>query len=515
MLITELANTNQKALARELRKIVESNKAQSKQVLKETEIRKLLCKKGLTYYGISDIIAILKTNYSDATVTRLLSKIQRPVVWDTCICNISSQELTNMFYNEDIDSIITTAVYDELLKLSISSEKNKSGIDNAFNLVSVILDDIDSKFCTIVDLPKDTCTNHYVDNQLLWYCSENNYELYTHDYVLGLRARAKNINVKIFTSFNEEKILKYSPNSSGKNIILNIDLLNIVSLPDIVKAAEKIGANKFILTHEFVEALEDTKTKNQNSYLIHFLVLDSDYTYSFFLSEDETSDVSELAEKYNAVVFSSDIKQCLEYRMNYIPYKFVTPSDTIAFKNRIASALALSPYYTSDLVYEDNLDEDKDDVPENDCTEMTVSDDVSLAPMVISTENESNDTNLSIVSEQPQKISSTLIPHYKPKNHQIPVKNLSLHEKIWVLDENGNELTAEFKNGYDAFPGYTVIHVFNTLNDSFKLNVYKIMNSNVENYSSKLISLTFTRENLDNVVSAEYKSFARRAVLLT
>lgn len=496
MLINELANSNKKVLAKELRKLIEPDKAKSSEVLKESEIRKYLCKNHLTYYGISDIVSVLKTNYSDKTILRLLSKIKKPVVWDTCICNISSQELKNMLYNSDVENIITTAVYDELLKLAISSDSKKAGIYNAYNLVSSILDDVDSNFCTIVDLPKDTCVNNYVDNQLLWYCSENNYELYTHDYVLGLRAKSKDIAVTVFTSFDESEIVKYSPNPSGKNVILNIDLINLASIEEIVQAAESIGANQFILTHEFVEALENINIKTQNSHLIHFFVLDTDNTYSFYLPESETSDVSILADKYNAIVFSSDIRQCLEYKMDCIPYKLLRPSNKHVFKNRIFSALTLSPYYTSDFIYEDNLDEN------------TV--EIETIKTVETNENvELDSVNIS------EKASPILIPHYKPKKHQILVKNLSLNEKIWVLDKLGQELTPDFKNGYIVFPGYTVIHVLNILNDTFKLNVYKIVNSNTQNYSSKIVSISFTKENFNEVVSNEYKSFARRTIMLS
>ena len=512
MLINELANSNKKVLAKELRKLIEPDKAKSSEVLKESEIRKYLCKHHLTYYGISDIVSVLETNYSDKTILRLLSKIQKPVVWDTCICNISPQELKNMLYNGDVENIITTAVYDELLKLAVSSDSKKPGIYNAYNLVSSILDDVDSKFCTIVDLPKDTCVNNYVDNQLLWYCSENDYELYTHDYVLGLRAKSKGIAVTVFTSFDESEIIKYSPNQSGKNVILNIDLINMASITEIVQAAESIGANQFILTHEFVEALENINIKTQNSHLIHFFVLDTDNTYSFYLSENETTDVSVLADKYNAIVFSSDIRQCLEYKMNCIPYKLLRPSSKHIFKNRMYSALALSPYYTSDFIYEDNLDENPEEIETSETNK-------SFEPIIIDNSEivdvSDEDKYKKSTSNQSIKASPILIPHYKPKKHQILVKNLSLNEKIWVLDNFGKELTPDFKNGYTALPGYTVIHVLNVLNDTFRLNVYKIVNSNTQNYSSKIVSISFTKENLNEVVSDEYKSFARRTIMLT
>ena len=95
MLITELAHTNQKVLAKELRKLIEPDKAKSNKVLKESEIRKFLCTKNLTYYGISDIISVLKTNYTDKTISRLLTKINYLIHTDAIKNYLIPIELTD------------------------------------------------------------------------------------------------------------------------------------------------------------------------------------------------------------------------------------------------------------------------------------------------------------------------------------------------------------------------------------------------------------------------------------
>lgn len=504
MLITELSFTRKKALAIELRKLIEPDNAQSKRTLKETEIRKYLSKKGLTYYGISDIISVLKSHYSVSTVSRLISKILKPVVWDTCICNLPSQKLTDMLYNSDVDSIITTAVYDELLKLSLSSDKKKHGVDNALDLVQKILGDNESHFCTLVDLPKDTCVNNYVDNQLLWYCKTNDYELYTRDYVLCLRARQNNIKVNIFTSFNKSSIVEYVPNPNGKNVILSSDLIKTVTLKEITDVAKEMGANKFVLSKKFIEDLDDTRNKILNFDLIQFLVNDSEGLYTRFLPEDEIAEnIAEIADAYNAVIFSSEIRQCLEYKMNYIPYKLVRSANENVFKTCLSSAFVLSPYYTSDMVYEDNLDENTDD---------TIEEVKDINTPAI---DEQDNTTIKSNEEKSLAVSSALIPHYKPKKSQIPVKSLALTEKLWVLDEKNVELTPDFKRGYIALPGYTVIHVINSLNNTYKLTAYKILNNKTQNYCTKLASITFDKENYTEVVSKDYITFARRAILLT
>ena len=499
MLITELSSTRKKALAQELRKLIEPDNAQSKRTLKETEIRKYLSKKGLTYYGISDIISVLKKHYNTKTVERLSSKILKPIVWDTCLCALSSRKLTDMLYNNNVGNIITTAVYDELLKLSLlTDDKKKSGMENALNLAERILDDSESQFCTLVDLPKDTCVNNYVDNQLLWYCKTNNYELYTRDYVLGLRAKQLNINVTIFTCFDKSTVEQYVPNPNGKNIILSLDLLDTVTFKEMLNIAKEMGANKFILSSKFIENLDKPQNKIFNRSFLIFLVNDSENLYTGFMSEDEdeTKNIAEIAEKYNAVVFSSDIRQCLEYKMSYIPYKLVKSSDEGIFKTCISSAFALSPYYTSDLDYEDNLDdvdknEDEFERKNSEVAEKAKSDNSPVVEEVTvgaETSAEVSSANIELTPEP-----SMLVPYYKPKSHQIPVKKLPLNEKIWVLDENGQELTPDFKDGFTALSGYTVIHIVNHLNKSYKLNVYRILNNKTINYCTRLISLFFDK----------------------
>lgn len=530
----ELALSRKKALARELRKLIEPDKAQSKRTIRETEIRKYLRKQDLTYYGITDIISVLKTNYSVANVSRLVSKIQKPVVLDTCMCNLPTQELMKMLCDNNLDCIITTSVYEELLKLSLSSSKTKTGVYNALDLIEKILGDTDSQFCTIVDLPRETCINNYVDNQLLWYCEKNKYVLYTHDYVLGLRAKSKNIDVSIFWTFNKSTLPEYIPNPNGKNIILNSDLLNIVEVTDIVRVAKEIGANKFILTNEFIESLEDgSKTKIFNFELIHFLVIDEQNSYSTYLSSDDSEDIAELAEKYNAIIFSSNIAQCVEYKMNYIPYKLVAKeNDQNHFKTRIYSALTLSPYYTSDLTYEDNLDDDivatsdAENTTESTISNEPKSNNEKLSECLPKSEKDLNaETNSYDISSSNNNINSNsstknkktplAIPYYKPKQHRIPIKDIALNQKIWVLDAEETELSPNLKSGYDISVGCTIVHIINNLDDTFRLNVYKIINLNPSNYCEKIVSTTFEKKNYANIVEHRYQTFVRRALALT
>ena len=230
MLITELNLTQKRALAKDIRCCIEPDKAKTTRILKETELRRFLSKeKSISFLGIAEVISILKSNYSEKTIKRLLSKIQPSIVWDTCLCKLPVQEIENLLYHSGKNIIITTAVLDEILKLAQTSSASRDYL-SAHRLLYKIFEDTTSEFCSIVDVPRTP----YVDNQLLPFCQKNNYELYTYDYVMGLRARSRKIKVKIYIDPNSTLKASYTPNPLGKNILLSNDLLDKVSFSDIL-----------------------------------------------------------------------------------------------------------------------------------------------------------------------------------------------------------------------------------------------------------------------------------------
>ena len=495
MHINELSHAKQKAVARELRKLIEPEKAYSKRIIKETEIRKSLIRMHLTYHGLSDLISVLTTNYSKKTISRLVSKVQKSIVWDTCLCHLSPQELTDLFFNSEYENIITRSVYDELIKLSIVKTLDTTSSENAFRLVTNILEDTESIFCSVIDLPPELLNNKYVDNQLLSYCKQNNYTLYTHDYVLGLRARSRTINVKIFTNFDQTNIEQYTPASEGKNMILDCSLLNSVSLSDILTTAKSIKGNKFLLTQEFVESLESASVKKDNRDLINFLVSDSDCNYTIYASEKETSDLPNLTEKYNAIVLSPDIEQCITYKNYFIPYKVVYPKDMALFKSNALISLKSSPYSNYDNISEDDVKEAESE---------TTLDNQSC--------NQSNDNLSNNNSQNP--IRMFVPPHFIVQTGQVNISKLAPNERMWVLDETGTDLTYGTNSRIKLCINYTVIHIENSLNNFYNLTVYRVINHKAK-CCLKVISLSFDKENIESSVPREYQSFARISVKLT
>lgn len=495
MLINELSFAKKQELARKLRKVIEPEKAQSKHIIKETVIRKYLSKEHLTYYGLFDLISVFKTNYSKKTISRLVSKIQKSIVWDTCLCHISSQELTDLLFNSDYGNIITRSVYDELLKLSLTKNDDPESSENAYRLITNILEDTESNFCSIIDLPPKMLNNKYVDNQLLIYCMQNNYTLYTHDYVLGLRAKSRSINVKIFTNFDETKIEQYTPTSTGKNILLDCSLLNEVSLSDILSRAKSIKGNKFLLTKNFIESLEPNLIKKNNRDLINFFVLDSDNTYTMYLPENETTNLTELVEKYNAIVFSPSIEQCITYKNFFIPYKIVYPADTVTFKRNILTTLKASPYSGNINISESDLVEPVSE------TGLANSND-SLSDICLTKNAVQKNTQL------------FMPPHYVVQSHQVNVAKVAPNERMWVLDETGADITSGKVSKIPLHVFSSIVHIENSLNDSYKLNVYKVVNRKAK-CCMKTVSLTFSKETIEACVPQEFQSFARISVQLT
>lgn len=497
MLINELPFAKKQELARKLRKLIEPDKAQTRRIIKEAEIRRFLSKDHLTYYGLSDLISVMKSNYSEKNISRLVSKIQKSIVWDTCLCNLSSPEITDLLFNSNYENIITRTVYDELLKLVISKDADPKSSENAFRLVTNILDDTDSKYCSIIDLPPKIINDTYVDNQLLKYCKINNYELYTHDYVLGLRAKSRHISVKIFSRFEKNDIEQYTPTSSGKNMILDCSLLNNVSLSDILITAKSLKGNQFVLTPKFIESLESIPVKRNNKDLINFLINDSDNIYTLY-PEEATSDLVELAKKCDAIVLTSSIEQCITYRNYFIPYKIVYPSDVLSFKKNILKTLKSSPYCYSINYSEDDLVEKSEDNSNNDSTSTSeATQEISSTEIPVS-----------------QRYQLSVPPHMNPQTNEVNLKKLALTERMWILNETGTDLSAKLKSKIQLHVDYTVVHIEKLSQTTYELDVYKIVNQKAK-CGLKTVSLSFDKNFIETCVPQEYKVFARVATKLS
>lgn len=499
MLITGLNITHKRALAKEIRNFVEPDKAQTTRILKENELRKFLTSKGFTMYGISDVEVVLRTNYSAKTTSRILSKIQKSVVLDTCLCNLSIEEIKELILNSEYNFIITTDVYREIIKLTTledDTHTNKS-IQTAQEILGLILGDSESDYCTIIDIP----SKKYVDNQLLAYCKENDYILYTHDYVLGLRAKCRNIKVKIFIDFDSSEVCKYQPNPAGKNIILGKDVINCTNLSNILTAATEMKANKFILTHAFVEHLELMKDKFPIGDWVRFFVADGSDDYLLFPQYNTKNNFKDFATDNNAIIFSTDLIHCMNYKMNFIPYKFVDFSS----KKKLVNNAKFN-------VSKDNSHSISAHTP---------------SPTAKKQDTEKIDSNISVCevkhSDSKNEPTATktiepvkdtaIVPHYKPKDRSLSLTDLNNNEVIFVIDQFGEEVTPNFKNGFHLYPGYRVVYIWkNASKNNLKVTVYNILNSHTFRYSSVLFASYFEKNDLSGI-PLEYRPYINRSFL--
>lgn len=506
MLITKLSLTHKQALAKEFRCFIEPDKAQTTRILKENELRKFLSSKGYSMYGISDVKIVLKTNYNSKTTSRILSKVQRAVVFDTCLCNLSIEEIKELVLKSDYNFIITTAVYKEIIKLATLEDEthtNKS-IQTAREILSFILEDAESNYFTIINIPSSS----YVDNQLLSYCKENNYILYTHDYRLGLRAKCRNIETKIFKDFDSSEVSTYVPNPAGKNIILSKDVINCTNLNNILKAATEMKANKFILTDTFVDYIEIMKDKLYIADWIRFFVADDSDNYLSFSQYSHNNNLRDFVTDNNAIIFSADLVNCMKYKISFIPYKFIDFSSNKKFLNNAKFNVSKDESHSAATTAKthDNQTNSSNisvwEVNKSDSektNEKLKNSSTPNATQSFTTNTVANDT--------------AIIPHYKPKYHSLSLTDLRNNEAMFVINQSGEEVTPSFKNGFNIIPGYRVIYIWkNDSKKNLKITVYNVLNHHHSRYSSVLFASYFEKSDLSEIPT-EYHSYINRSFL--
>lgn len=479
MLITELSTTQGQALSKEIRRFVEHDKTQRDKIVNEAELRKFLVQKSIKMQGISDVKKILASHYCRKTTSRILSRIQESVVLDTCICNLSMSQIEDIVSNQNYNFIITTDVFKEIVKLSKCSDSEVHNVKTAQELLNFILSDTESAHFTIVDVP----TQEYTDNQLISYCVANDYLLYTCDYTLGLRARVRNINTKIFLNFNTSEIKQYVPNPSGKNIILCKDIVFDFSLNNIIAIATEMGANKFILTDMLIEELEKNRKSTANyinterlNEWIRFFVADNSDDY-LILSECDTEEpFKNFVIENDAVIFSSNLTTCMQYKMGFIPYRYISHTSQDKFSNTLA--------------------------------------DISNAKKEEALASQSNNTEL--IKSIPFDINNTntIIPYYKPKDCILSLANKHDNEEIFVIDQFGTEVPPSNKKEIILLPKYRVVYFYKLAKKSdkpIKITVFELINTNSSKYSHVIYSAYFS--NKDECLTEfpkEYASYVKK-----
>ena len=470
MFLTELNFTAKKELAKELRRFIEPSGAKgTRTVVKENDLRKwLLAEHDISMYGISEILNVLSSHYTPPVTERLFSKIQKSVVWDTSICKIPYNELKERFYDDSKNIIILSSVYDELLKLT--QNKTSNDTDTASQLLFDIVSDTLSEHCALVDIPKNFS---YTDDQLIDFCEQNDYELCTYDYVLGLKARGKGIKPDILSNLEGQEF-PYCPCNSGNNILLTKSVISSIDLKQLLTYASDCKCNKIIITYDFVECLDNHKgetlqAKNTRDF-IRFFVKDTNSSYSTVLDAtivDEASAI-ELAIKHDAVIVSSSLKECSIFKSHFVPYKYI-PS-----------------IYSSDTGCSDKSEEKRNNIVQ-----------------IVTTAIENT------IENKPQ--TNAIIPYYSPAKHVLPLSAVPETHKFWVLDENNKKVTPGAKNMYDLAPGYTVVHGFSGTADVHYLQVFEVENLKKTGYASMKYSKTFNEQSITSIPN-EYIVYAKQLV---
>lgn len=297
------------------------------------ELKELLEKQNadMKISNYSELVEILNFHYNSKTVERLLTRLTPGIVWDCSICNLPSEKLKNLFYNQENVNIITSATFKELLNLAYNTSNNSNGdkvkeIKKARFLIDSILQDNSNRFCKAINLIP---SNKYVDTQLLEFCINNNYGLYTQDYILGLRARAEKVDVTIFHTLDNVTFPEVVSNPTGKYLVLSEDLIAkspIISIEVILNYFQKTNASKLIVTSNFLSKLEelndsqDVAIHKKVRRYVHFCVLHPELiTYS-------KQDIIEICNEYNATVMSASLQNCFNYKCLSIPYELIYPN---------------------------------------------------------------------------------------------------------------------------------------------------------------------------------------------
>lgn len=471
MLHTELSRRKQQALAREIKKYIE----QEDRLIKEAELRQLLSKHDIEG-NLKDIKNLFESFYVEETIKKLVDKIQPSVVWDTSLVKLETKKIYELFYNTSQTNIFIASVMKEIEKKIMEGKVNNRG--KFRYLYYSILADSNSEHSTIVDYESN---ESYTDNQILQFAEENMYHIYTCDYVMGLRAKARKINVIIFNSINEENTPKYIPVADGKNIIITPEILKCLNIGKVVDIATLLKANKFILPFEFIEMLESEKDNTLIREYITFFVFDKNEDYTIFTSQEDGSDYGAICQKYNALVLTPSSSIAIDFKKKQIPYYYILSQNELELMKN----------------FNMELNEEEPDSSLTDSSEQEQKNDEISKTLLISNE---------FVSSQ----QFSKIPNYNPLSNTVKYNPLEItSEKMWVLNGKEKEVrpNANFfpTQSFTALPGYYVIHGTRNLDGTFSLTVYQIIEKNTFKTGRVLYQDTFFDEK---VVPTKYRHYA-------
>lgn len=490
-----LSKAKQQALARDIRSIIEPSGV-NLETFKFTfhELQEHIKKStGILIKNFCQLCEILQSHYSQNTFTRLISHIKPAVVIDCSICHLSNDELKKIFYENDCENIITSLSFQEILNLA-NSEKVTYDVTNARFLAKAILEDTTSKYCKTVMLEEEKST--YVDTHLLDYCVATGYGLYTFDYSLGLRAKVRNINVKIFNNIEFSKGLQYIPKENGMPILLSEDLLCKIPIETVISYAKQIGAGKLLLTYQFIEQLEKmSKIQQVREYIYMFI----SNNFCIYINKEQSENLLSICNKYNPIILSSSAIKCFNYKCLGYNYKMLY-SDSYITKN---NSLQIENNKTLTTIGIIEKNESVTDIvtTDNDAKKKTAKVEIVEED---SPQKQSRNPS-SVLNSVPM-----ILPHFSIQKHSISFRNISLTEKIWILDSNDSEIFTVKGKHIPIYKDYTIIHAINHLNKKYSITAYKVKS----NYKGiAIFCKNFSESEIKDL--GKYAKFAERLILST
>lgn len=494
--LESLSQEETKALAKELKNLIDSSTTNSStnrttdSAISEREFLNLFATRDIAYEGISCVYKLLSSSYAVSTCNNLNKKIPKnSVVCDTSISNLSVQKIYEILNQSSEYLLFPTVVMAEIQKTLKKLNPSDKNYNSFCYLLDTIINDFESNRIGIIQIPN---VSSYTDDSILSFCKENNYRLFTYDYLLGLRARCQKVNVTIFNQLLDEKIKEYEKRPNGFNVILSEDLLESSCLSDVIKTLNTLCVNKIIVTSKFIDHAEKLNhsyscdDKSRLREFINFLVYDEDENYCVFtdLSFDESSDDSlrHFCNEHKAVVLTADYLNGIQLKQQHINYRIV-------YSARDAETLKS----IREKIVESNITEVYDGTSGTDV------------------EIQNNTDSTRVQNEYLDKL-----PFFNIKMDGINFNNTILDQYVVVLDSHGNQVQPSKKTNYKSFynfvPGSYLLHFSYTLIDNvyhYTMTHYKMMTASYFKGGQVIRKVSFVESEVKDKIPNEYQHYAR------
>lgn len=457
--LNELNDTQKRTIARHLKtRISEFNQQKEADtfVLEDIQIWVAeICPK-LHISQLEPIISLLRSVYQEATIQNLLTNYTRPILLDASACGISKDEIQQLILSKRQIYIASTSFTEiqNLAQQTPSSDEVATPIQNARWLFNLIMTDTKSEICQAVLLTKDG----YVDDSLIKFCSNLEYDLHTSDVKLYLRCLARGIPSTLYCY--DYSTFGYTVNPKAPSILLHSSIIQQHTPFEQIINTINLVNGRFIITKTLSDIIEKSSNLT-SSRIAHFLVaLHKKENAVKFTSDDYVDNcTADIAKKYGATIISSDPEFCFYCKAIGQPYIYVNASKI--------PTVTIVP----------------DIILENRCFDKTL------------------DT----------PICEKSIPHFT-RNYHILFNNLnSSFENIWVFDQAGNEQQNLVRNKVQITEGFIILHAKRT-NDFYQFTEYRVTSRPP---IGKVLNCWTLRKGEANVLPTKYKKYGEKFSLLT